>query len=418
MKHERQNSEPGRRRRRQGLCAEALETRTLLTAAETFSGPSLTDLIMMARQGEDTAPAAIDRMLQSLETQLTAGPLADLSSATVDGNGFVQEVQSLESSYEQNVDGQLSPEFPHVDEMLKLAGQAIVADVISLNQQNTVGLISNSALADRREEGDRFGNRRADLLTQYVARRLLAAARRSRQTCKPLCRAWALERRRRWMRPRSARRSWPRPEAYLSDLHSGLEVTNPKSRTSSMPPSITSKVRPARSPRTTADAESQLSSAISTFDTAMLDTNGLFGPGGPSSARRSRIIESRPEPDEPANDLGDRQRLGHGDRAEPPPFRPRSLPPAPGLGFPARRSTSRSTAHLRARPSPTATASRRSQEWRRATPSAPTAEASSRASPATRPTCPATAPATWSSARRRPRSAASRAPHPSVEQRP
>ena len=118
----------------------------MLTAAETFTGPSLTDLIALARQGVDTVPAGIDRMLQSLQSQLTDGPLADLSSAAVDGDGFVQEVQSLESSYEQNVDQQLLPEFHHVDEILKLAGQAIVADVISLNQQTAVGLISSSDL--------------------------------------------------------------------------------------------------------------------------------------------------------------------------------------------------------------------------------------------------------------------------------
>lgn len=118
----------------------------MLTASETFTGPSLTDLIALAGQGQDTAPAVIDGMLQSLETQLTNGPLADLSSGAVDGDGFVQEVQSLESSYEQNVDQQLSPNFGNVDEILKLAGQAIVTDVISLNQQNTVGLLSSSDL--------------------------------------------------------------------------------------------------------------------------------------------------------------------------------------------------------------------------------------------------------------------------------
>ena len=146
MKHERKTSERRRRRFQRVVGVEALEARTMLTAAETFTGPSLADLISLARQGKDTAPAGINRMLQSLETQLTDGPLADLSSGAVDGDGFVQEVQSLESSYEQNVDQQLSPEFPNVDEILKLAGQAIVADVISLNQQNTVGLISSSDL--------------------------------------------------------------------------------------------------------------------------------------------------------------------------------------------------------------------------------------------------------------------------------
>ncbi len=146
MKHQRKTNGHRPRKFQRVIGVEALEARTMLTAVETFTGPSLTDLIALARQGTDTAPAGINRMLKSLETQLTDGPLADLSSGAVDGDGFVQEVQSLESSYEQNVDQQLSPEFPNVDNLLKLAGQAIVADVISLNQQNTVGLLMSSDL--------------------------------------------------------------------------------------------------------------------------------------------------------------------------------------------------------------------------------------------------------------------------------
>jgi len=124
---------------------ESLEARTLLAAStETFSGPSLNDLIALAQEGEDTAPAAINRMLSALETQLTSGPLADLTAGTVNGNGFVTEVQSLVSSYATNVNQQLLPEFPNVDTLLNLQGQRIVADETSLNQQNTVGLLSDS----------------------------------------------------------------------------------------------------------------------------------------------------------------------------------------------------------------------------------------------------------------------------------
>ncbi len=112
MKHQRRHNDRGRVRRRRGLGAEALESRTLLTASETFTVPSLNDLIAMANAGQDTAPAAIDRMLDSLESQLKAGPLADLSSGAVDGNGFVQEVQGLESSFEQGVDQGLAPNSP------------------------------------------------------------------------------------------------------------------------------------------------------------------------------------------------------------------------------------------------------------------------------------------------------------------
>ncbi len=63
----------------------------------------------------------------------------------MDGSGFVSEVQSLVVSFNQNVDQQLS-RFPHIDTMLKLQGQQVVANVASLNQQSTVGLISADVL--------------------------------------------------------------------------------------------------------------------------------------------------------------------------------------------------------------------------------------------------------------------------------
>src|SRR5579859_7923041 len=114
------------------LPIEVLEQRTLLAAStQTFTGPSLAQLIQMAHDGQNTSTAAINSMLGALQTQLTSGPLADLQASNVDGNGFVAEVQSLEMSYEQNVDKQLSPEFPNIDRLLKLQGQRIVADEIS-----------------------------------------------------------------------------------------------------------------------------------------------------------------------------------------------------------------------------------------------------------------------------------------------
>ncbi len=127
---------------------EALESRTLLAAAtETFSGPDLSGLIAAARAGQYSAPAAIDQVVSALESQLTSGPLGDLNSGAVNTSGFVAEVQSLESSYEQYADSELLPEFPNVDELTKEQGQRIVADVISLSQQNAVGLISSSDFA-------------------------------------------------------------------------------------------------------------------------------------------------------------------------------------------------------------------------------------------------------------------------------
>src|SRR3954453_17779393 len=108
-------------RQRQFFTVESLEARALLTAtAQTFNGPSLTPLIRLAMDGKNTAPAAINQMLQALEAQLESGPLADLTAGNVDGDGFVTEVQSLVASFEDNVDEQLLPRAPNIDQMLKL----------------------------------------------------------------------------------------------------------------------------------------------------------------------------------------------------------------------------------------------------------------------------------------------------------
>src|SRR3954454_1263728 len=141
----RQGVRTGRRRM---LQVEGLEDRRLLaTSTGTFTAPSLTGLITQAWQGKDTSRAAINTMLKALQTQLTSGPLADLQAGTVNGDGFVTEVQGLVGSYAQNVNQQLLPHFVNIDQLLLLQGQRIVADAVALNQANFVGLITDSTLA-------------------------------------------------------------------------------------------------------------------------------------------------------------------------------------------------------------------------------------------------------------------------------
>ena len=139
MSTQRRESKGRRGARGRVLLLEHLEDRRLLaTATEAFTGPSLSGLISQAYHGKDTAEATIKTMLSALQTQLTDGPLADLNSGLVDGNGFITEVQSLVASYNQNVDQQLLSHFTHIDNMLKLQGQQVVANLVSLNQQSTV----------------------------------------------------------------------------------------------------------------------------------------------------------------------------------------------------------------------------------------------------------------------------------------
>ncbi len=99
--------------RRRGFSVESLERRSLLTATtETFTGPSLTDLIKQSEHGKNPSQQEVNRMLRALESQLQSGPLTDLGTGAVDTNGFITEAQSLETSFEQNADQQLSRSSP------------------------------------------------------------------------------------------------------------------------------------------------------------------------------------------------------------------------------------------------------------------------------------------------------------------
>lgn len=135
------NKRSRRARRARPLRVEALENRALLAASTvTITGRPLAGLIQQAQQGKQTASAVINRMLTTLETQLTSGPLADLITGKVNGNGFVVEAQILEARYEQDVDQQHLPQSRTVNPILKMEGQRIVADLVSLNQQSAAGL--------------------------------------------------------------------------------------------------------------------------------------------------------------------------------------------------------------------------------------------------------------------------------------
>jgi hypothetical protein len=261
---------------------EALEDRRLLaTSTGTFTGPSLTNLITQAFQGTDTSRATINTMLKALQAQLTSGPLADLNAGTVDGNGFVTEVQSLVGSYDQNVDQQLLPHFVNIDEMLKLQGQRIVADVVSLNQQDTIGVLSSSSLATAAQTainsltaGPIFSldtpisayvtvtqNFESDLKTLEQSLSSTSSTAPSVSDVGTTLLAEA--------------------EAYRADIHAGLQVTHPN--ISNMVDQAVNNLEDAESALDTTsntNAQSQLTTAITAFDTAVLGTTGVFGPQG------------------------------------------------------------------------------------------------------------------------------------------
>jgi hypothetical protein len=261
------------------LQVECLEDRKLLaTTTETFTGPSLTSLIQQAFGGQDTSRATISTMLTALETQLTNGPLADLSAGTVDGNGFITEAQSLEASYAQNVDQQLSPAFPNIDTLLKMQGQRIVADLVSLNQQSTEGLITSTALATQAQTAIKALTSGPIVTLGTPVSAYITITQTFESSLKALASNLGS----------SSPISDPgltflaEAEAYRADIHAGLQVTHPNiSNSFDQAVDALETAVGAVDLTNATTAQTQLTAAFTAFDTAMLDTTGLFGSQGP-----------------------------------------------------------------------------------------------------------------------------------------
>jgi len=266
---------------------EPLEDRRLLApATEAFTGPSLSGLITQAYHGKNTSQAAIKTMLSALQTQLTDGPLANLSSGTVDGNGFVSEAQSLVTSYNENVDQQLLPHFTHIDNMLKLQGQQVVANLVSLNQQSTVRLISSTVFLTEAgvaintlTEGPIYSlNTPVSAYvtaTQTFETDLGAVAATLTATTAPTLTL-----------PQVSTTIQAEAEAYRTSMDAGLQVTHPNisstvnSAVTTLESSVIAIATASPTP-SSSTAESDIHAAIATFDSAILDSTGLFGLNGP-----------------------------------------------------------------------------------------------------------------------------------------
>jgi hypothetical protein len=279
LRNDIQRTRSGRRRI---LRVESLEERTLLaTSAETFTGPPLGDLIALARQGEDTSQAGIDRMLQALSSQLTSGPLADLKAGTVDGNGFVTEVQGLVASYAQNVEKQLLPSFPNIDTLLNLQGERIVANETSLNQQKSVGVLSSSQFATQAQtaiksltDGPLFSL--STPLDGYVT-----ATQDFESDLNTLAQSLGSSVKTPLKPAQLSTTLLAEALAYQADIHASLQVTHPNI-SNIIDQAILSLGTTAKSiaTETSSVAEADLQKAITAFDSAILDSNGVFGPKG------------------------------------------------------------------------------------------------------------------------------------------
>jgi hypothetical protein len=265
---------------------ELLEPRALLAAStETFSAPSLNDLIALARQGQDTAAAGIDRMLTALESQLTSGPLADLTAGTVDGDGFVTEVQSLESSYASSVDSALLPEFPNIDTLLQLQGERIVADVTSLNQQSAVGLISSSDLSTQAQTAINALTAGPLFSLQTPLSGYATATQAFESELNTLEQSLSSTATAPITSAQASTTMLAETLAYQTDIHASAQVTHPNI-SNMVDAAVIDLENSATSIATlsSSDAQTALSTAVNTFDTAILGTSGVFGPSGVISA--------------------------------------------------------------------------------------------------------------------------------------
>jgi hypothetical protein len=273
------------------LLLEHLEDRRLLAAAaEAFTGPSLSGLITQAFHGKDTAVATIKTMLSALQTQLTDGPLADLNSSAVDRNVFVTEVQSLVTSYNQNVDQQLLPHFTHIDNMLKLQGQQVVANLVSLNQQSTVGLILSGNLptqagaAINTLTGGPIFSLKTPVsayvtATQTFETNLGVLANSLSSTATPTLTL-----------PDVSTTIQAEAEAYRASMDAGLQVTHPdlSSTVNAAVTTLEDTVETIASANSST-AQADIHTAIAAFDSAILDTTGLFGLNGPVNQVNSEL---------------------------------------------------------------------------------------------------------------------------------
>jgi hypothetical protein len=132
-----------RTRRHAAISIEALEDRAVpAAAAVSFTPPDLSGLIQRAFDGENTSVQTIDTMVQTLQTQLANGPLADLNAGTINATDFATEVESLVSSYEDSVDSQLSPAFPNISTILKDQGTKIEAQLFVIGTELSANLIT------------------------------------------------------------------------------------------------------------------------------------------------------------------------------------------------------------------------------------------------------------------------------------
>jgi hypothetical protein len=269
---------PTRHRSLSGFRLESLEGKAL---PATFVAPNLNPLIHAALHGANTAPQGIHTMLQSLQNQLTAGPLADLKDGTATPEEFLADSQELIDSFKASVDQTLLPSFPNVARILRNQGTGVLKGLQAANAQLDAALIDDAGF-----ESAAMTAINAPLagplrplhtpLSGYVAR--TRAFQDQLQTLDDSLAdgadpELAIEKVNTVLKAEAA--------SYQADLNAALNghpwILN--QATTSLNRLLADVQAIEDNPP--ANVRAAFSAAITTFDTAILDTTGLFGPRGP-----------------------------------------------------------------------------------------------------------------------------------------
>lgn len=268
-----------RKPRRGSLVLERLESRALMAVAtEAFAPPDLSGLITQAYEGVNTSSAAISTMLTALETQLENGPLADLTAGRATSAEFQTEVAALVSSYQTNVDTQLS-KFRNIDAILKLQGTQVetLIEAIAVNQ--TLGLITSAQqITNSGTAIDTLTS--GPLLPLHTPLSGFATVTTTFETAiksvnsmltatTPITLA-------------TAQVAFPADADAYGDAMNAALYTRPRisQMVNDALTTLVNTVTAIPSTTTNAVAQTQIAAAITTFDNMVLDTTGIFGPQG------------------------------------------------------------------------------------------------------------------------------------------
>ncbi len=268
----------GLRSFRRALAArvETLESRELLATTATipigFNGPDVHGL---------GRTAIVDTMQNALQTQVTNGALLALRANTMTPADFSTGVSNVATNFQTNVDAQLLPHFKKVDAQLKGQAQSLILQINALDLQLNDGLIDPGTFTTEATSAvaaitggplhptgtplSGFAAATAELETQLDLLPPTLADGATPSLTLAQVQAIALADAQAYQTPvNTALFTQPKINAKVDTAINTFE-------TSVAAISTTAATTPAQ----------QLTAAITALDTALLDTDGLFGPKGP-----------------------------------------------------------------------------------------------------------------------------------------